>query len=357
MNILYVINSLRIGGAEKIVSDIVLQFKKKGYNIGVLIFDGYDTILKETLIDNKIDVYCISTKSIYNPFVIFKIVPIIKRYDIIHSHLFPSQYWVALASCFCPSIIKIITTEHSTSNKRRNHLLTRITDTIIYKMYDKIITISDKALLLFNESYGSLKGKSVCIYNGVDISKFKSSYPNSDIRKTGNDVFVTMVASFRYPKDQDTIIKALQFLPDNYKALFVGDGPRIELCKQLAIDLGVDSRTIFMGVRNDVPSILHSSDIIVLSSKYEGLSLSSLEGMCVGKPFIASNVDGLEEVVSDAGLLFEYGDYNTLAKILLSLMTDSNLYNRVAKQCLLRAEQYDIGETVRRYELLYNELM
>ena len=66
-------------------------------------------------------------------------------------------------------------------------------------------------------------------------------------------------------------------------------------------ELGVSHRVLSLYIRKDVPRILKSSNVICMSSIYEGLSLSSIEGMASGHPFIATNVNGLREIVKGAG--------------------------------------------------------
>ena len=98
-------------------------------------------------------------------------------------------------------------------------------------------------------------------------------------------------------------------LPNNYSLQIVGDGPRRPILEKLAEEKNVE----FLGIRTDIPDILSSTDIVVLSSHWEGLSLSSIEGMASGRPFIASDVDGLHEMVNGAGVLFPDGDHIALA--------------------------------------------
>ena len=98
MRILHVINSLGAGGAEKLVVDMCVAFSAQGLKVTVLLLDGTPTPLFEKLKEHSvIDIICLETsKSIYNPLFVFKIKKIIKKFDIVHVHLFPSSYWVAL---------------------------------------------------------------------------------------------------------------------------------------------------------------------------------------------------------------------------------------------------------------------
>jgi glycosyltransferase involved in cell wall biosynthesis len=168
---------------------------------------------------------------------------------------------------------------------------------------------------------------------------------------------VTMVAGFRYQKDQDTLIRAMHHLPkDEYELWLVGDGERRGELEALVQSLNLDENVHFWGIRGDVPSLLKSSDIVVMSSHFEGLSLSNIEGMSVGKPFIASDVDGLHEMTSDAGLLFTHGDDKQLAELIQTLMRDRELYKYVASQCLQRAKKFDISKMVDGYLRVYEEV-
>lgn len=83
-----------------------------------------------------------NTGSVYNPLLVFKIIPYLKKYDLIHAHLFPVLYWVVLAKWISFSKKKIVYTEHNTNNKRREIKLFQKIDRIIYSGLHQIITIS-----------------------------------------------------------------------------------------------------------------------------------------------------------------------------------------------------------------------
>ena len=165
-----------------------------------------------------------------------------------------------------------------------------------------------------------------------------------------------MAAAFREQKDQDTLIRAMAELPDNYSLRIVGDGPRREMLENLVTELGLNGHVDFFGIRTDIPDLLRDSDVNVLSSHWEGLSLSSIEGMASGRPFVASDVDGLREVVKDAGILFPHGDYKQLAKEIRQLCKNPVHYEVVARECQERAKQFDISVMAEKYNDLYQSL-
>ena len=197
------------------------------------------------------------------------------------------------------------------------------------------------------------------IYNGINLEVISNAkqYSISELGNFPEDAqIIVQVSSFRYPKDQKTVISALSLLPNNYYLILVGDGDLRSDCEEHSKALNVEHRTVFMGLRNDVPRLLKSSNFIVLSSHYEGLSLSSIEGMASGKPFIATNVPGLKEVVINAGLLFEYQDQYGLAKIIKKLSEDKEYYHEIVNSCQKRAKEYDIQFMADNYRKVYQKI-
>ena len=108
-------------------------------------------------------------------------------------------------------------------------------------------------------------------------------------------------------------------------------------------------------MRSDVPSLLKAADIFVMSSHFEGFGLAAVEGMAAGKPVIASNVEGLNEVVEGAGLLFTPCDEKDLAVSILRLSQDSGYYKKVADACKERSRLFDIRRMAESYTLLYQD--
>lgn len=362
MKILQVITSLQIGGAEKLVVDMVPLMQKEGHTVDVLVFNGVDTSFKKQLQAQGIRVFSLGyNNSVYNPKFIFQLIPIIKRYDIVHTHNTACQYFVAFAKflghCYKT---KFVTTEHNTNNRRRSIKGFSLIDQWMYHRYDAIASISDKATKNLKEFIGK-DYPITTIYNGIDILKFKSALPleyNSVPQPhTTHKTIICMVAGFRVQKDQDTLIRAMKLLPDTCELWLVGDGIRRPTLEFLIKEEKLEQQVRLLGIRSDIPQILKASDIIVMSSHWEGLSLSSLEGMSVGKPFIASDVDGLHETVNGYGLLFPHEDYQSLARIILDLIKDQDYYKKISDACLNRAQHFDIKHTVRLYLDLYSSIL
>lgn len=359
--ILQVITSLRIGGAEKLVTELIPYYIKNGHQVDVVLFSKSNSFLERSLKDYGIKLYFLSSNtSVYDIRLIFKLKSIIKQYDIVHTHNTACQYYTAIAKrIFKLNKIKLVTTEHSTSNRRRNIIGFRFLDKWMYRQYDAIISISKKATKNLEKHIGTGYPIST-ISNGIDIHKFVNAHPINKLvlpNTNKNDIIICMVAGFRVEKDQDTLIRALYNLPDNYKLWLVGDGVRRKELECLTEKLGLKERILYWGVQTNVPEILKASDIVVMSSHWEGLSLSSLEGMCVGKPFVASDVDGLHEIVNGYGILFPHQDDKSLAKVLIHLINDSTYYQQISENCMQRAKEFNIEKTAEDYLKVYQTIL
>jgi len=361
MKILQIIPTLKTGGAEKLLVDIVPRLNRKGIMCDVLTLIDEETPFKQELEKKNVKVIGLSkTMSAYDPRFIIKIKPYLKQYDIVHTHLFQSQYWTGMAKILFSRHTKLITTEHNTSNRRRNIKWIKPIDRFVYKQYNKIISISCGTTYQFIEYLG-IREKVFTIPNGIDIDYFKNAIPierkSLDDRLNNNDFIITMVAGFREQKDQDTLIKAIRYLPDNVKLLLVGDGIRRKECERLAKIENVKERVFFLGIRTDVASILQSSDVVVMSSKWEGFGLAAVEGMAAGKPVIASDVEGLAEIVKGAGLLFSVGDEKELSEKIILLNENKEYSDRVAGACFNRAKKYDVNNMVDSLVEVYYSLL
>ena len=356
MKILHVITTLNFGGAERLMVDLLPRLKNEGSNeVELVVFKGGNTPFYQELVSKGISVNIFSSShNVYNPQNFIKLLSIVGRYDIIHSHNTACQFYAAFASRVARCKAIMVTTEHNSTNRRRSIRWLKPVDKWMYNCYDAIVCIANQTFNNLAQYIGDCS-RLETIFNGVDVSRFIR--PIGKI-STKQGFVITMVAAFRPQKDYDTLLRAMTHLPSNYRLWIVGGGDPNESgrVKLYCTQLGLDERVDFLGVRPDVPDILEKSDIIVLSSHWEGLSLSSIEGMASGRPFIASDVDGLHEIVKGSGILFSEGDDRNLAASIQNLCENPETYHHIAQSCQERARQYDISVMADKYLKLYKKL-
>lgn len=350
MRILHVITSLHTGGAEKLMVDLLPRLRDMGNEVELLLFDGTRTPFYEELVNSGVRIHSLSVGgNVYNPLNIFRLHKYLNKYDIVHTHNTACQLFVAICSMLCSVVF--YTTEHTTTNRRRDWWWYKPIDKWMYTRYYKIICISDQALRSLEDFHGK-NDKNIVIYNGINLDKYLKPIKNITNNK---EFIITMIAGFRYQKDQDTLIRALSLLPENYTLWLIGDGERRQELENLVISLSLENRVKFLGIRNDIPNLLEQTDIVVLSSHFEGLSLSSIEGMASGRPFIASDVNGLREIVNGNGVLFSHSDEKSLASEIKILCENPKRYKQIATACQAKAKQYDINIMTQKYNNLYHE--
>lgn len=361
MKILHVINRLSVSnGAAVLLTDLATYQKRQGDKVDVAVLRRVQPSYEEAIKKQGCRLWALGKEnsSPFHPRLLVRLGRLIRHYDVVHIHLFPALYWAVFARMlYCPRC-KLIATIHNISDHRQEKKWLQPLERFVYKHYDYLVAISEPVADM-------LRGRNCCkddhvvtICNGVDIIRFREAQPISRKLLGISDkkaVLVIQVARFMYEKDQKTLLRALALLPEYYQGVFVGDGVLLEEHKRYAAALHLGTRVHFLGARGDVPALLKASDIVVMSSHFEGFGLVAVEGMATGKPVIASDVPGLAEVVSGAGLLFPPHDEKKLASLLRRLGEEPAFYDEVCQRCTDRAEQYNIDRMGERYETLYKK--
>lgn len=349
MRVLHVISSLGIGGAERLISDMLPQMKATGVDVSLLVYRRLYNDFEKKLEDADVAIISLEVKSNYSPRIVFSLANVMKEFDIIHVHLFPALYQVAIANILCRK--KLVFTEHSTTNRRRQNRFFRKIEIIVYEQYLRLVSVSLEAQNCLKAWLNEESCRFSVILNGIDLNTYRAVRNERDYPYT-----ILMVSRFGQEKDQTTLINSLQWIRENVHAVFVGDGETRHSCEELAYKLGVADRCHFMGVQSNIPYWVSKADIGVLSTHWEGLPLTIIEMMAGGLPVIASDVDGVQQVVKDAGILFPEGNEKALAEMINQLIENPDYRKQIAERCYERASLYDIRQTVKGYIEIYQSL-
>lgn len=352
--ILHVTNRLSEGGVETFLLNLLPELNSLGYKVDLLVLDKNELLMKSQFIQCGINVIITPYKSIYDIRNIFFLSRVFKKYDLIHSHLFPSQYYVAISSLLTKK--KIVTTEHCTINKRRKWLYWPL-EFFIYSLYNSIVGVSEAASTNLKRWIPTVSKKIITIFNGIELKTFSSnsSLSKTDIGLNDSDFMIVMTARFFEQKDHSSVISALTYLTPDVKVVFIGSGERMQECQELALNLDVYDRVLFLGRRNDVAAIIKTSDICVLSTHYEGLPVSIIEYMSVGKAIIATNVDGVNEMI-DAQFLFQENNPKDLSDKILLLKNNPHLRKLQAEKNKNNSEKFNLIMMINEYDSLYRKL-
>lgn len=189
---------------------------------------------------------------------------------------------------------------------------------------------------VFDPEKGFEKGRRhFTIYNAVDVAAIQSvmeTFDSGQLKKalgfTGCSV-IGMVGRLREEKGQAVIIRAMPMVlktAPNARLLIVGDGPDKENLQSMAAVLGVQDYICWTGEKDPSAVIPYYSimDVAVAPSRFEGFGLVAAEAMAAGLPLVASNIDGLNEVVEHekTGCLIPVGDSESLAARIITLISN-----------------------------------
>jgi len=145
----------------------------------------------------------------------------------------------------------------------------------------------------------------------------------------------------------------------NVEFVLVGDGPLRQALENEASSLGLDPSAIFLGDRRDMPALLASMDVAVLTSDSESLSNVVLEAMAAGLPVVAYDVGGNSELLRDRrGILIRAGNETVFADALQNLLADSGLREQLSQSARRYVQEtFSLDQVRQRYADLYVRLL
>lgn len=362
IKVLEVINSLKIGGAELLLRNFVIEAKKNNqYTVDVCtLYATNDAKNIEEIKKKNVRIWSLDLKNKYMLSSVGKIKKIIEKenYDIVHVHLFPASAFVAFSSLFLPNNIRYIFTEHSTINRRRSIKIFKIIDGLIYNRYVKIICISKQVQNSLIKWVPKIKEKIEIIPNGIPMN---SKSNNSPIIKKYDALFVGRLV---HQKGINFLLEAVSILQKKYKKIIrvaiVGDGPLkkalIKMCEELEIKDSVE----FLGFQRDVDQIMRFSRVLVLPSRWEGFGLVLLEAMKNKLPIIATNVGGIPEIITNGheGILVPKENPKILANSINGVLENSELRNQFIQNAYKKVQNhYSIENYAHNMFNLYSKMM
>ncbi|MBL7196675.1 MAG: glycosyltransferase [Candidatus Omnitrophica bacterium] len=239
-------------------------------------------------------------------------------------------------------------------------------DRFLAGLSTQIIAISDAV----NRRFGWMKNresKVKTIYNGIDLARFNPSLSGEKIRKEFGLALQTplvgTVGRLDWYKGHQYFLKAARKVVDNIPEccfLIVGDGEKRKELEELTKELNLNKSVIFTGNREDIPQILVSLDLFILSSVSEGFGRSAAEAMACAKPVVATKAGGLSEVVEDGvtGLLISPADPTALSKAIVIMLKNKDESQKMGLAGRRRAENlFEIKVHIKKIENLYIELL
>ncbi|MBU0533654.1 MAG: glycosyltransferase [Candidatus Omnitrophica bacterium] len=364
INILYLIATLDIGGAERQLVELVKRIDKKKFNPIVCCLTRGGP-LEQELKETRVEYFILGKKFKFDFSVIFKLISILKQKNIhiLHTWMFTSNSFGRMAGIVSQTPIMIASERCVDLWKNGLHLLI---DKTLANFTDKIICVSEAVKNFYhNDAYIPLD-KMITIYNGIKIDdevNIDKEKKKKEFGAIGKDNIVTTVGRLAPQKGIEYLLYAVPKILESMskiKFLIVGEGTEKNKLKKLADKLNISRNIIFTGLRNDVNEILTITDIFVLPSIFEGLPNVIMEVMLSKKPVIATRIPGTDELVVDGetGILVPPKDAESLASAIINVLKNPAKAKEMGINGRKRVEKYfSIDKTVRKTEELYETLI
>lgn len=360
IKILYVITSLGIGGAERLLLSYLKLLNHQKYDFHVIALrEKPDDLLEEISLHSEVSV--LGIRSAFSPSVVFRLVKLINQIkpDIIHSHLFQARFYTAIAHLISKRGI-LITHKHNNVNPKKHNVFI-ILEMISIFLSKKVIAISNSVKRSLNR-YELVPSKKIFIlHNGIDYEKFfKIAESNNILRE--NPIVIGTVCRLEPQKGIQYLLLAMRIILTKFPSVrleIVGDGSLFQELQSLTKDLGISNSVKFFGKFVDVIPFYKKMNLFVLPSLYEGFGIVLLEAMAAGVPVIATNVDGIKEVVIDgeSGILIPSKNPEAIADAVLKLIENPQLADKLVDAGLKRSKSFDIKEHVMKLENFYADLL
>jgi glycosyltransferase involved in cell wall biosynthesis len=365
LRILQVIDGLNVGGAEVLLVDLVRSLREAGHHVQV----AYSTPgpMAPRLAEMGVPLTRLPRLARVDPFLLFGLARLMRREkpDIVHTHLFKSDLHGRLAARWT-GVPAVISTAHNNDSWAKRAPLGWLYGRTS-RLADRIIAVSDE-VREYQIKYTFLPPeKIVTIDNGVDLRRFvgKESAGRAVRTELGiaSDVpLIGIIGRLTPQKDHATFLQAAAQIRATLPAarfLVVGDGPLREELVAQARSLGLEQTVNFCGLRSDIPAVLAALDVLVFSSRWEGLPVTLLEGMAAARPIVSTAVGGVPGVVADGefALLVPLGDPSALADATLRVLCDPALARKLGAAALERVrEKYSLESMLKQTLALYEEL-
>lgn len=352
-----------LGGAQVHVLEMASALKERGFEVEVLA--GGDGVLFEALSERGVS--CRKLEKMIHPIrpatdlaALRELRGLLQELkpDLVTTHSNKAGFLGRLAARSLN--IPVLHTSHGFLFNRGKRSLSgrfyRFMEKNAARAGDKVIAVSRSEFEAARELKVIPAQKMAVVHNGLpDVGEGLRADPSLEPPN------LVMVARFAAPKDHGTLLKALGGLKDKQWSLdLVGDGPGAGAARELVRKLGLEERVNFLGSRGDVPQLLASAQVFVLSSRREGFPLSILEAMRAGLPVAASRVGGVGEAVVDgkSGLLFAPGDVKGLREQLKTLIDDPGLREAMGEAGRRRfTELFSLDQMVEKTIQVYESLI
>lgn len=348
------------GGQERRVVNEIAGMIQRGHHV-VLATRPQCRIAKEAAA-RGIPVFFVDMKSKFDFGSVFKLARYLRaeHIQIVNTHSGIDSWQGAFAAKLARVPVLVRTRHLNLPLKRSWH-------NFVHYMADQIISCGDSMKQFLIESCHFPESQITSIPTGVDFNTFKPNLDRSTVRQSlgipDTAFVIAMVGIIRGVKRHTIALEAfqqiLQKLPDA-RLLLAGEGPMRPDMERLAQTLGIADHVLFLGHREDVPNLMAASDVLLLTSRSEGVPQAVTQALGLGIPVVATQVGGVPELVQHekTGLLVPAEDSPAAAAALMRIAENHAWAQQLGEQGRQHIlAKFSLDAMLNQTEALFNRLL
>ncbi len=360
INVLHVSSPLSWRGGEQQLYYLHSGLKDRGYNSAV--FCPNESILASRLtIDERVLYNKRSGFDIGAAYSLAKFCRMHKT-NIIHAHDAHAHTTAVLSSLFFGNKVPIFLSRRVDFEIGKSWF-SRFKYN--YKQIKVIACVSDLIRSMVEPKIHAEHVKVLTIHSGVDLTRFENVTPinlREELHVDKNEKLVANFSALADHKDYFTFLKTAKEVCKNRNDvtfLIFGKGELEEELKNYSNTLGITDKVIFAGFRKDLPSVYPNIDVLLFTSKTEGLGTTILDAFASKTPVVATRAGGIPEMVihNQTGLLAEVGDANSLAEHVELMLDNRDFANTIRSQALLKAQEFTVSSMIDKTENSYKKVL
>jgi glycosyltransferase involved in cell wall biosynthesis len=351
-------------GVKRLFSWMIPRFDRERFNLSLVSLRRKD-LSEETLDSLGIDITYLE-RSKFDPLTLPALLGVIdrKNIDILHLHGYGATTFGRMAG----AIRRIPTILHEHANLTDTPWFQKVADRLLEPATDIALAVSRTTADFVVHARLIPPSKVKVVYLGVPLDDFTRPRSADEIavarRELGiapNEFAIGTITRLHDSKGNSYLIDAAAAVVKRRRAarfFLVGEGPLLPELQAQAAALGLGDRFVFAGFRRDVPATLSAFDLKVFPSLWEGTPLTAFEALAMGKPIVATDADGLRDILTDGrdALIVPKRSAAALADKIVWLMDRPDERARLSGAARQTGRQYDIDLFVRKMERLYTIL-
>jgi len=362
--IVFIIPSLAGGGAEKVLVDLLRHLDRDKYDMHLVLFEKAGVHLNS--IPSYIEIYDLKKRNRYDFFkIIARLASLFKdiKPDAVLSFMAYTNTVTILAKMLSWLDFTLNISVHNSLFENLSSTRLRKIKTVLFSMlfnHAKFIVVPSQGIKLHLIERFNAKEKLVKVINNpLDINTIKKM-SSKNTYKTLSGKHILAIGRLTKQKNFPLLLKTYALISKDIeeKLVILGEGGDKDKLKELAKDLGIQEKVLFLGFQNNPYKFMKNASIFVLSSSWESFAIVLVEAMACGTPVISTDCpSGPGEIIISGknGLLVPPGDEKALANAMATLLRDENLRNKFSEEGRKRAEDFKIEKILPQYEKLFQE--